>query len=50
MNHRAITPEVELARIRELKIIGIAWATACGAVEAKLLAENPHLAIKGGGK
>lgn len=37
------TPAQELACLREWKIIGIALATAAGAVEAKVLAEHPEL-------
>jgi hypothetical protein len=38
--------ERDLATVRDWKLIGIALATAAGAVEAKLLAENPHLAFR----
>lgn len=41
-----IDPKRELAAVRDWKMIGISLATAAGAVEAKILAENPQLALR----
>lgn len=38
--------ERDLSTARDWKMIGIALATAAGAVEAKILAENPELALR----